>query len=219
MPTVSHKPILGMIGAIGAGKTAAAQQCEALGGFVIDCDQLGHVALQEADVQAELVATWGERVLGRDGHISRRAVADIVFNSPTDKDYLESVLYPKIGRMVGEKIREANHRDDVLFVVVDAAVLLEAGWKELCDKIVYIDAPVERRLQRLEARSGWDANELARREAAQWPSERRQAEADAVVLNDGPLELLQASLQNVLTNWGWPTRTDQRTDDRGTTDV
>jgi dephospho-CoA kinase len=216
MPAVATKPVLGVIGAIGAGKTAAAHQLGHLGGAVVDCDQLGHEALLDTDVQARLVQRWGAGILGDGEKINRRAVANIVFNAPSEKAFLESVLHPQIGRMVGDEIRRANQNVNIAFIVVDAAVLLEAGWKALCDKVVYIDAPLPRRLQRLQARSGWDAAELARREAAQWPAERRQAEADAVISNDGSLEQLRASLWNLLTQWGWPAHTHPTdTDDRG----
>src|SRR5439155_22199673 len=70
-------------------------------------------------------------------------------------------------------------------VVIDAAVMLEAGWDGVCDRVVYVDAPPDVRLARLAARSGWTAADLAAREAAQWPAENKMARADAVVVNDG----------------------------------
>ena len=79
------------------------------------------------------------------------------------------------------------------FVVLDAAVLLEAGWNKEVDRIVYVDAPREVRIARLAARSGWTEADLAAREAAQWPEEVKKSRADAVIVNDAGLSELQKS--------------------------
>ncbi|QDU21508.1 Dephospho-CoA kinase [Urbifossiella limnaea] len=90
------------------------------------------------------------------------------------------------------------------FVVLDAAVMLEAGWDGVCDKVVYVDAPREQRLARVAARSGWSEEELAAREAAQWPAERKMAAAHAVVVNDAGPEELGRRLDELLRHWGIP---------------
>ncbi|MEO2092375.1 MAG: dephospho-CoA kinase, partial [Gemmataceae bacterium] len=76
--TPTRKPVLGLIGGIGAGKTAAGRCLAARGGFVIDCDALGHVALETPDVKRQLTERWGERILHPDGTANRRAVSGIV---------------------------------------------------------------------------------------------------------------------------------------------
>jgi dephospho-CoA kinase len=207
------KPVLGLIGGIGAGKTAAAGCLAARGGLVIDCDKLGHVALEQPEVKAKLRARWGGGVFHPDGSVSRKAVAGVVFDTPDERKWLESVVFPAIGRMADERIAEANADPAVRFSVLDAAVLLEAGWKDRCDRILYIDAPRELRLQRLVARSGWESAELTSREAAQWPAEEKVRHADAVVTNDAGLSELQQRIDRVLNDWSWITDRDEpRTD-------
>jgi dephospho-CoA kinase len=101
---------------------------------------------------------------------------------------------------VNEEIAAAQVNPAVPFVVLDAAVLLEAGWNEV-DRIVYVDAPREQRAARLAARSGWSEADLTAREAAQWPAERKKAAADAIVVNDaGPVEL-QEQVDRLLSKW------------------
>jgi dephospho-CoA kinase len=196
-----HKPVFGLIGGIGAGKTAAGACLAARGGLVIDCDKLGHVALEQPEVKGQLRERWGDGVFHPDGGVSRKAVAGIVFDTPGERAWLEGVVFPVIGRMADERIRAADADPAVRFSVLDAAVLLEAGWGHRCDRILYIDAPRELRLPRLAARSGWTPAEVDAREAAQWPAEQKKRHADAVVVNDGTRERLQDRIDHVLTGW------------------
>lgn len=199
--TPPRKPVFGLIGGIGAGKSTAAACLAARGGLVIDCDKLGHVALELPEVREKLRARWGEAVFNGDGTVSRRAVAGVVFGTPAERTWLESVVFPEIGRLADEWIQAADADPAARFSVLDAAVLLEAGWKDRCDKVLYIDAPREVRLKRLTARSGWVSQELTSREAAQWPAEEKKRHADAVVTNDGSREQLQDRIDRVLSDW------------------
>jgi dephospho-CoA kinase len=199
--TPARKPVLGLIGGIGAGKSTAAGCLAVRGGFVIDCDKLGHVALELPGVRERLRSRWGEAVFNADGGVNRRAVAGVVFNAPAEREWLESVVFPQIGRLADERIAAANADPAARFSVLDAAVLLEAGWKDRCDKVLYIDAPRDVRLKRLTARSGWVSQELTSREAAQWPAEVKKRHADAVVMNDGTREQLQDRIDHVLSDW------------------
>jgi dephospho-CoA kinase len=199
--TLTRKPVFGLIGGIGAGKSTAAGYLAARGGGVIDCDKLGHVALEQPEVKGELRAQWGEAVFNPDGSVNRRAVAGVVFGTPAEREWLESVVFPVIGRLADERLRAADADPAVRFSVLDAAVLLEAGWKDRCDKVLYIDAPRDIRLKRLTARSGWVSQELTNRETAQWPGEVKKRHADAVVVNDGTREQLQERIDHVLTDW------------------
>lgn len=196
-----RKPVFGLIGGIGAGKSTAAGCLAARGGFVIDCDKLGHVALELPAVKEQLRARWGGEVFNPDGSVNRRAVAGVVFGTPAEREWLESVVFPEIGRLADEQIRTADAAPAARFSVLDAAVLLEAGWKDRCDKVLYIDAPRDVRLKRLTARSGWVSQELTNRETAQWPAEVKKRHADVIVMNDGTREQLQERIDHVLSDW------------------
>ncbi len=197
------KPIIGLIGAIGAGKSTAATAFAKRGALVVDADKLGHEALEQPEIRQKVLDRWGKRgnLLKPDGRLDRRAIAGIVFNNPAERSALEVMVFPDIGRRALEEIESAQQDRTVKFIVVDAAVMLEAGWHEVCTKLVYIDAPREIRLARLAARSGWRAADLAAREAAQWPAERKMRQAAAVIVNDGSRENLQAQVDRLLRDW------------------
>jgi dephospho-CoA kinase len=191
-----------VIGAIGAGKSRVAELLAARGGAVVDADKLGHAALERPDVKAKLVARWGDRVLKPDGTINRRVVGGIVFANPAERTALEAIVFPVIGAMAAERITAAECDPAARFVVLDAAVMLEAGWTGACDKLLYVDAPVDVRRARV-AKRGWTAADLTAREAAQMPAAEKTGRADAVVVNDGSVAELERKVNGVLHGWGW----------------
>jgi dephospho-CoA kinase len=197
-----RKPVLGLIGTIGAGKSAAANAFAARGGAVVDADRVGHEVLEEPAVREKLLARWGEKVLHPDGRINRRGVASIVFANEAERKALEAIVYPEIEARCRAAIEEAHANPAVKFVVLDAAVVHEAQWKGVTDKFVYIDAPRSMRLQRVLSR-GWSDADLAAREAAQWPAAKKKALADATIENAGSLGELQTAVDNLLSRWGW----------------
>lgn len=192
------KPVIGLVGAIGAGKSAAARCFAARGGVVIDADALGHDALRQPGIVAALVTMWGEGIRKEDGALDRRAIGRIVFAEDAQRNALEAAVFPYIGERTHAEIAAAQANPDAGFVVLDAAVLLEAGWGGMVDALVYVDAPRGMRLARLAARSGWDEAELARREAAQWPAAEKMNRAAAVLVNDAGTAELQEQVDSLL---------------------
>jgi len=184
------KPVIGLVGGIGAGKSTVARCFASRGGFVIDADALGHDALRQPEVVAKVAARWGESVRKPDGSLDRRTIGRIVFGNPTDRNALEEMVFPYITARCAADIGRAMGNPETRFIVVDAAVLFEAGWEQNMDRIVYVDAPRELRLARLANRSGWTDADLTAREAAQWPAETKMARSDEIIVNDaGPVEL------------------------------
>ena len=198
------KPVIGLVGGIGAGKSTAARLLAARGGAVIDADALGHDALERDDVRQSVLHQWGGRanLLRADGRIDRRALGRVVFGNSADRHALERLLFPYIRERAVNAISAAEADPAVRFVVLDAAVMLEAGWDGVCDKVVYIDAPRPVRLVRVSARSGWTDADLTARETAQWPAERKRAAADAVVVNDADPDGLGRQLDELFETWG-----------------
>src|SRR5262245_32260736 len=99
-----RKPVLGVVGGIGAGKSAVATAMARRGGVVIDADKLGHAALEQPEIKQRLVSRWGERVLKPDGVANRRAIAGIVFDNPAERRMLEELVYPFIQKRALEEI-------------------------------------------------------------------------------------------------------------------
>jgi dephospho-CoA kinase len=196
------KPTIGLIGGIGAGKTTAALLLAARGGRIVNADAIGHEALEQPDIRAAVAARWGQGAFAPDGKPDRRAIARIVFADSHERGALEGMVFPYIRDRVNSEILRAQGEPACRFVVLDAAVMLEAGWEQVCDRIVYVDAPRPARLARLAAGRGWTDEQLAAREAAQWPAADKMKRANAVAVNDGEPGQLQLQIDRLLEEWG-----------------
>lgn len=192
------KPVLGLIGGIGSGKSAVAHQLAQRGALVIHADRLGHEALEQPDIRDRALARWGPGILGTDDRISRPSVAAIVFRDQAERRALEEMVFPHIERRCREEIDRGRADPNVVLIVLDAAILLEAGWDRVCDRILYVHAPREVRLQRLREGRGWSDQELELREQAQLPLEEKARRAHGRIDNSGSLEELTCQVDELL---------------------
>lgn len=197
-------PVIGLVGGIGGGKSLVASQLRQLGCLVCDSDAMARDLLRDRRVHEQLVQWWGSGILDSDGEIDRARIASIVFARSQERERLESLIHPLI-----EARRESlfqNPPEGTRALVIDAPLLLEAGLGEKCDAIFFVDAPRAVRLARVAATRGWTAAEVDRREAAQWPLDRKREAADTVLRNDGdPASLRQEvvrALEQVLAGIG-----------------
>jgi dephospho-CoA kinase len=191
--------LIGIIGGVASGKSAVARCLAELGAVVIDADAIGHAVLKDPQVAAAARARWGDAIFGPDGHIHRPALAAIVFGADstatTELEYLESLTHPRIRQQLRNRIAELQAEGRYPAAILDAPVLIKAGWNELCDKIVYVDAPLSVRQERAQQR-GWTPQQFARREAAQETLLEKQALADETIDNSGSLEDTRVQVRN-----------------------
>lgn len=200
---MSHKkklPVLAIIGGIGSGKSVVAREFAKHAGHLINADELGHEALRQPAIREGIARRWGPDILDAQGNVPRRKLGQIVFADPTELKRLEEMVFPFIGRRIAEEKRRAGETSGTRFIVLDAAVILEAGWTEGLDHLVFVEAPRQIRLERLKGR-GWEEGELARREKIQLPLEEKKRRADAIVGNHGSLEALAPQVEQLLKNW------------------
>lgn len=203
--SLARKPVIGLIGGIGSGKSFVAAEFVRLGGHLIQGDQLGHQALEQPEVVAAVLARWPEVVTA--GKVDRRKLGAIVFATPAQLKELEALLFPWIERGIAAGIAVAGVEPNIGFVVLDAAVLLEAGWNKFCDWIVYIHAPRSDRLARLSSRRGWTTEEVDRRSAAQWPLTAKARRAEAAIDNREGAHNLARQVRELLARWRIPVAT------------
>lgn len=188
--------IIGIAGGIGSGKSALTSALAALGFMAINFDAEARRALDRPGVRETLLMWWGEAVLGPDGRIDRRKVADLVFADSGERVRLERLIHPLI-TPDGEALRARARESGKPGVVLDAPLLFEAGLDRLCDFVVFVDAPADVRRARVASR-GWSADELARREASQMPLEEKQARCQVLVENAGDRDDLAEHARRIL---------------------
>jgi dephospho-CoA kinase len=199
-------PVVGLIGGIGAGKSLVAADLAAGGAFVLDADAIGHALLRQRPAREQVLGRFGPEILDAEGEVDRRRLGALVFDDPPARRDLESILHPKMRRTFEKAIARALRRGEAKAVVLDAAILLEVGWEDLCDLVAFVDAPAEARQQRLAAQRGWGPEEIAARERAQWPLDRKKAAADLVLANDGDPAALAAEVDRLRSRLAPPPR-------------
>ena len=177
-------PRIGLLGAPGSGKSLVARQLASLGCVVIDSDALAKKALGDPAVARTLVGWWGDRVLGPDGAIDRGAVARIVFNNPEQLHRLEGLVHPIVHEKRAELRRSALTEPGTIAIVEDSPLLIESGIDRDCDVLIYVEAPLSVRQERVSRTRGWGPDELARREKQQLPLDIKRERADYVISND-----------------------------------
>ena len=189
--------LIGILGGVAGGKSLVAGQLARLGAGLLDADRAGHEALRLPQIEAAVRRRWGDAVFGPDGHVDRSRLARIVFADPPDgpqeRKYLEQLTHPEIGRLLSRQA-EAMENSGTAAAVLDAPLLLEAGWDKLCRKLVFVHAPRQTRLSRAVAR-GWSEEEFAAREEAQESLDFKRGRADVVVDNSGSPEQTQAQIE------------------------
>jgi dephospho-CoA kinase len=197
--TIEGKPIIGLLGGPGAGKSTIAADFARLGAGVIDADALSRQAMQAPEVRDQLLAWWGQQILDESGQVNRSAVGQRVFNDPEALKKLEGVIHPWVhARRQAERQRLAGD-PDVTAIVEDSPLLIEAGLAEQCDVLVFIETPRAERLARLAAGRGWSDAELTRRENQQTPLDTKRRHADYVIDNHAGSAERQASVRRVFS--------------------
>jgi len=192
------QPIIGLCGAIGAGKSRVAAEFERLGCLVVDSDRLSHEVLAQPEVVETLRQWWGADVVAADGGPDRRRIGEIVFADPEQRRRLESLVYPLIASRRAAMIRAVRDSTAVRAIIIDSPLLFEANLDRQCDTIVFVNAGEPQRFRRLRAARGWDAEEVRRREQWQQPAVEKRSRAEFVVENDGPAERLAPQVADIL---------------------
>jgi dephospho-CoA kinase len=194
------KPIIGLTGSVGAGKSTVARILESFGAAVIDSDRLTHEELRDPAAIAELRRWWGNSICTPDGQVDRREVAGIVFENPAELRRLEALLYPRLAVRRNE-LRELRLADPtVCAVVLEAPKLYEAGVDRECDAVIVVDADWAIRVSRVAQERGWTKEQLRGRENLQNPIDKKKEIADYVVINDSSIEELRSQVERVFSS-------------------
>jgi len=189
---------IGILGGVASGKSLVARQFAEMGAGMLDADRAAHHVLDDPEVRVALRQRWGQSVFCRNGQVDREKVAEIVFAPSPEgtiaRQFLEGLTHPRIAQRLAADRKELEARK-YRAAVLDAPLLLEAGWDKLCNSLVFVDALRELRITRAAAR-GWTEQDVARREAAQMPLEAKRARADVIIDNSGTPQQTRAQVEH-----------------------
>ncbi len=179
--------VIGLVGGVASGKSYVGSLLEGYGAKRIDADRLGHEVLLLKEVRERLAQIWGPGILTEQGEVDRAKISKLVFgssfNAAAQRKQLEAIVHPRIRSLALERIAEIRSLPETpLAIVLDAPLLIEAGWEPMCDFILFIECPREERVQRALAR-GWTESHFTERENSQIPLDEKRKHATHFVHN------------------------------------
>ena len=188
---------IGLTGGIGTGKSSVTEAFQSLGAAVINADLLGHDAYLPGTIGFEEVVTeFGQEIVGSDGQIDRKKLGPIVFSDSSKMDRLNEIMHPLIRDLIDERLVSLESSQNKV-AVVEAAILIEAGWKSLFDEIWVVISDREEVINRLGVRNGLSREEAVKRIDSQMSNNERIEHGDVVVENTGSMEDLQTRVNSL----------------------
>jgi len=172
--------IAALTGGVGCGKSTVAANFAEMGWQVLNADAVTRDFYDRNDpaVTTPMVARWGREIMGPDGRIDRRKVADRVFAAAAELAWLNQLFHPLVRQVLTAAAEKIQHRD----LLCEVPLLFEAGWETDFETVIAVWTSPELQRQRLRQR-GWDDVEIERRIAGQWSADRKLEAADYGLIN------------------------------------
>lgn len=170
---------IGITGSIACGKSTVSDYLKEKGYTIIDADKLGHVALTSEDVKRRLSETFGANILVNN-EISREVLGKLVFGNDNNLKKLNNIIHPKIKELI-LKLQEEHKNEDLVFL--DIALLYEANFVDLVEKVVVVYVVDDVQLERLMTRNSLSKEESLKRIESQMSPQEKASLGDFVINN------------------------------------
>jgi dephospho-CoA kinase len=188
--------VIGLTGGIGSGKSTVAKLLADAGAHVIDADRIGHeVYLPGTDGWDRVVDAFGREVVAADGTIDRAILGRRVFSDPDALRTLNGIVHPLIGAEIQRRLQTAYETDPHGTVVIEAALLLDAGWRPLVNQVWVVVTPKHKVIERVQRQRGMAPGDIEARISAQITDGERRRLADVVIENSGTLDDLRKTVE------------------------
>ncbi|MBA7486508.1 Dephospho-CoA kinase [subsurface metagenome] len=189
--------VIGLTGGIGSGKSTVSQFLAELGAVILNADEVGHKAFRpNTEGWREVIAAFGRQIVTPDGNIDRKKLGEIVFSNPESLSRLNQIMHPRMYNMVKAQLEEYRQQGTRV-VVLEAPLLLEAGWTSLVDEVWVTTSPEATVLKRLEERTGLSQAESLIRIRSQLPSTEQIKHADVVINTECDLDELKSKVKEL----------------------
>jgi dephospho-CoA kinase len=195
---IAEKPVIGILGGIGSGKSTIAAEFAKLGCKVIDADRIAHEVLQEPPVKDKVVGLFGQAVLDSSGKIDRRKLAEVVFADDHMLASLNSIIHPHVLQRTQELIEQSKSQNQVKAIVLDMPLLVEVGWHKRCHKLIFVDCEQNLRLERAK-KMGFDKKQIKIRENFQISLDNKASLADNTIENNSDFSAIAKQVTGIFS--------------------
>jgi len=198
--TAGKKPIIGILGGIGSGKSTVAKEFGKLGCGVVDADELAHDLLDKDGVREEIVGLFGQEVCNSSGIIDRQKLADVVFADAQKLGLLNNIIHPRVMEQAEALIQRYNGQNELRAIVLDIPLLAEVGWEKRCDKLIFVQCDGRVRAERAKKAGLFDENQRRIRENFQISLDNKASLADNIIYNNSDFSELVRQVANIFTS-------------------
>lgn len=189
---------IGLTGGIATGKTIVSKIFLKQGAHLIDADIIARdVVKPDKPAWKEIVDTFGESVIGIDKKINRKKLGSIIFNDPEKRKQLEAITHPRIIEEENRQVNELQKKFKSGIIILDAALLIEAGYYDRVDKLIVVYLDQQTQLQRLMERDNLSLPEAKKRIDSQMLLEDKVKLADYVIDNSKPLDQVEIQVSKI----------------------
>lgn len=188
------KMVIGVTGNFGSGKTTVANILRACAATVIDADRISRRFLAYGTpTYRRIIRIFGRKILKKDRTIDRAKLAALVFRNKKMLDKLNRLIHPQVIRMIKGKIRSAKSS----MIVLDAPLLIEAGLKEMVDKLIVVKISRKEQIRRLRAKTGLGKKEILQRIKAQLAQSKKARLADFIIDNNATIAQTKKQVEEI----------------------
>ena len=199
MSNIGDKPIIGIIGGIGSGKSTVAAEFVKLGCKVIDADKIAHELLRRKTVKEKIIASFGLDVLDSKRRVDRKRLGYIVFADADKLSILNGIIHPLVIQHAEELIEQYNRQNQVKAIVLDMPLLVEVGWAKRCNRLIFVDCEQKIREKRAK-KLGFDKNQLKIRENFQISLDNKKNLADNTIENNSDFSAMVRQVADIFSD-------------------
>ena len=185
---------LGITGGIGSGKSTASEFFEKKGAFIFDADsEAKNLLINNSNLNQRIIADFGSQVTTKK-QLDLKRLSALVFSSHSLQNKLNNIVWPEVLGVMIDTAEKAEN-DGVTLFIVDAALLIEAGFNDFFNSILLITADKSMRLNRILLRKNIPENQIEKRMALQMPESEKQKQAQTTIKNNGNMQELYTQLE------------------------
>ena len=186
--------VIGITGGVGSGKSLVAKfLSKKYNAKLLIADELGHVVIKPGTPGYDkVIDMFGKGILGRDGSINRKKLADIIFNDDNARSGLNSIIHPEVFNYIGNYIKDRKDQDG--YIILETAIMYETGCDKFCDEVWYVHVPRDIMVKRLSDSRGYSEEKSRSIISKQKPDNYFIEKADRVIENSGSINSLEEQI-------------------------